>query len=569
MNRWSWIFGLVLLTLPTFGVAQNTETINVHISEFIPNPVGTDSELEFIELHNYSDQEVDISGWSIDTGGSATFSFDSGATISVREFLAFFSKDKNISLTNSGDHIRLLRADGTVQDDIVYSTSKEGYSYIRNEEGAYEQTDTPTPNAENIVLATPTPSPSVTPTPAPTPSPTPSASPTLAPTPVLPTYSDEVRINEFLPNPIGSDSTLEFIELYNASGGAIDVSGWKIGNGSSSFIIPDGNSIAAAGYLVFMSAETGSLLGNTGDRRVQLIDPDGIIRKEVSYSGSTEGYSYNRTDSGDFQKSSTATPGAANSITLPAPTPTSSPLEEDAKESITYDFSTKIFINEFLPNPKGSDTELEFIELKNMDTKKIRLVGWTLDDGDKGSSPYHFSDTDTISPDGIIVLFRSKTKIALNNDTDSVRLVDPKGVVISAVTYTPKVQEGDSYARNVGNVFVWTSAPTPGKENTIVVQEEGEGKEDNPFSKKASVPRTARTDSSSSARTLAPKVLSATTSFLPWPDLPETLSVRTVIDSSNRRFSGRQQVFIFFGGFVACAQLVSGVLSKERIWRGQ
>ena len=65
-------------------------------------------------------------------------------------------------------------------------------------------------------------------------------------------------INEFLPNPdsdeTSEDTGREWVELYNNSSSEIDLSGWSIEWGTSSFgsaySIPQGKSIAPGGHFL-------------------------------------------------------------------------------------------------------------------------------------------------------------------------------------------------------------------------------------------------------------------------------------------------------------------------------
>lgn len=128
-------------------------------------------------------------------------------------------------------------------------------------------------------------------------------------------------------------------------------------------------------------------------------------------------------------------------------------------------FSKEVTINEFIPNPKGSDAEHEWIELKNQSGETIDLGGWWLDDADGGSSAFTIPNSTTIAPKEFLVFRRTQTKIALNNDVDAVRLIWPNGVISEEVTYNES-KEGWPVIR-VGNSWEWTDTPTPGAENIL------------------------------------------------------------------------------------------------------
>ena len=122
-------------------------------------------------------------------------------------------------------------------------------------------------------------------------------------------------------------------------------------------------------------------------------------------------------------------------------------------------------INEFLPNPEGSDKE-EWIEIINPTASPINITNWIVDDAEAGSRPYVISDPTILQAYEYIVLPRILSKLALNNTTDSVRLLNADEEVVDEIEYTD-VEEGASYARDEDDVWVWTHTPTPGTENLV------------------------------------------------------------------------------------------------------
>jgi len=122
----------------------------------------------------------------------------------------------------------------------------------------------------------------------------------------------------------------------------------------------------------------------------------------------------------------------------------------------------QITINEFLPNPSGKDEEEEWIEIYNGADSISDISGWQLDDMASGSKAFVFPENTFIAPKSYLVFSRQTTKIALNNDIDSVRLLMPDGIVFQEINYEEPPQ-GKSSARTEEG-FVW-SDPTPGMAN--------------------------------------------------------------------------------------------------------
>lgn len=540
--------------------ASAQSAFDVHINEFIPNPIGDDASLEFIELYNNTDTDVDVSGWIVDTGGSARFSIDSGTMVPSKGYLTFFSAQKPISLTNSGDHIKLLLADGvTAQDDIVYSSSKEGYSYNRLENGEYQQSSHSTPNSENILDPTPTPSIS----PSPSPSPIASVMPSITP---IPSYADSVFINEFLPNPVGNDAELEFIELLNTADEPIDISGWMVDDasdaGSSPYTIPNGTVLDAQGYIVVYSVQIKISLSNDSDH-VRLLDPLGNLHDDVTYGSSREGYSYNRLLNGNFSESVHLTPGEGNIIENPTSTPKPTVTPKPITTPIRYDFSTKIVINELFPYPQKDSDQDEFVELKNTENRTISLYGWSVDDSEKGSVPYHFKQGDVIPPQGVILIEKINSHIAFNNDKDSARLLDPTGKIIAHLEYEKPVP-GQSFNRLPDGTYGWSEIITPGKENTIYVQMK-DTEEKAKKSTEATRKKLARVAGTSMVnRGFTQSVLIPWASIIPYGPIRQSI-VGDIMPQGSA--STKKTIFFFLGICLASWQAFSGITHKERIWR--
>ncbi len=570
------IFIFLFLIFLFFPLLSNAQVVvysdAVHINEFIPDPNdGDDTIREFIELYNSSGSDIDISGWILDdieNSGSNVFPIPVGTMLSANGYLVFYRPQTKIILNNDTDHVRLIRPDLVVQDDFLYLKTSPGKSYNRIDASTYQQSSTPTPGAVNILDPTPTPDPTPSSTPLPTPSAT--ASPTVS------VYSSDIHISEFLPNPVGNDTTGEFIELYNSSPDSVDLSGWVLDDieeaGSAPYTIPTGTLIAGNNFLVLYRPQTRLSLNNDSDH-VRLVRPDGVIVDDIAYDDVAEGYSYNRLGDGTYEQSFSPSPNTANSImSSPTPTPKPSPspkkkpspipTKESNTDSAVYDFSSQLVLNEVLPNPEGSDQEGEFIEIKSLDTKTVHLAGWMLDDTAKGS-PYYFPKDTAIGAKKILAFYRTVTKIALNNDTDTVRLIDPDGKVVSTLIYRKPVIEGQSWSRLEDGAFAWSEIITPGKENTIVVQEKVSPMPK--LIKKIAISKSKKSRSATDVSATTPKFLGVRDAKLPWPDKVSRIVVAS--SAPSLPISGKGRLFILFGTTVAFVQLFAGISHKEAIWR--
>jgi hypothetical protein len=71
------------------------------------------------------------------------------------QFMAFFSSDTGLSLSNSAGQVKLLEPGGNVlgQTD-EYGSAKDGYAWV-TADGLWRWTTTPTPNAANVITSPP------------------------------------------------------------------------------------------------------------------------------------------------------------------------------------------------------------------------------------------------------------------------------------------------------------------------------------------------------------------------------------------------------------------------------
>lgn len=167
---------------------------SVLLNEVLPAPADdlnndhkVDSNDEFIELYNPSDQPLALADWQLsdatgDQSPSRRFTFGSGRYINGGEHLLLWRTESHINLNNSQDHVRLLNPQGEEVDRIAWEKSPaHGLSISRVPDGKTWQTGTKvTPGKPNALAGSgddnndPTPIPASThhdksvPTPGPT-----------------------------------------------------------------------------------------------------------------------------------------------------------------------------------------------------------------------------------------------------------------------------------------------------------------------------------------------------------------------------------------------------------------
>ncbi len=292
--------------------------------------------------------------------------------------------------------------------------------------------------------------------------------------------SSIVTFNELFPNPVGTDSEQEFIELKNGGEQAVSLEGWRIKDGKGrSFTLGD-LTVEPESFLSLPYSSTGIPLPNGGGL-LTLLDPSGVERDSVGYDSPVpEGSSYGSFAAG-WVWTTTPTPDGANLLTVPPAQPDEAVDDDGGSEGdavVEDDIPTDteetpdppgeetgaalVLLSEIMPNPVGEDASGEWIELYNAGDE-ADLAGWSIDDEEGGSAPHEFGAGTVIPAGEYLVVPRIDSGLALNNDTDMVRLFSADGILIDSVAYAD-VNEGETFARGDGT-WSWTGTPTPGAAN--------------------------------------------------------------------------------------------------------
>ncbi|MBU1951461.1 lamin tail domain-containing protein [Patescibacteria group bacterium] len=341
--------------------------IGVVINELLPNPTGSDSEGEFIELHNISDNTISLSGWQLGDSSSSIYCFED-QLIKSDEYLAVFREDSGIALNNSGgDQAVLYHPDGEIVNGVEYTGSAaEGKSYSLLGSGEWVWSK-PSPGASNSVSNdNNAPEAKIDAPPQAkvnqeiTFDASDSADPdgdsmqfawdfgdgqngegseivhqfskpgaytvTLTATDEYQAesknsvviqisdydYSEKILINEVMANVAGSDSDGEWVELVNLDDREIDLAGWKLTDSKTDYIFPAESLLGAGEYLIIARQESKITLNNSADS-ILLINPREEIVNGVEYIKAPEDISFSRKDFSDqWLWTEKPTPGVVN-----------------------------------------------------------------------------------------------------------------------------------------------------------------------------------------------------------------------------------------------------------------
>lgn len=293
-----------------------------------------------------------------------------------------------------------------------------------------------------------------------------------------------ILINEIMYDLIGSDDKHEWLEIYNQSAEAIDLTGWKLNDGdnaTSHTLNPPpkngsrGSIIIPAGGFILLADDTETLIKdmpnysgtiidttislNNTSAQLKLLNTEGVEIANISYNKNLGANGNGKTlewDGGIFKESLSegGTAGALNSILSSMP-PTPPPAENDAATStptttadstatsteltntpnpldqgeIKINFGD-VVINELVSDP--ADNEVEWIELYNKTGREIDLSGWSLEDGSGAKTKLNGILSSAVENRYKII---EKPAGSLNNGGDAIILYDLNQKIINQLAY--------------------------------------------------------------------------------------------------------------------------------------
>lgn len=314
----------------------------IQISEMLPNPVGDDTQLEWIELYNPTESNISLDGWSIADiyGATKTYAF-TGKTITAHSFYILERSESGITLNNDQEQVVLRSPTGQLVSTTVMTNIPEGksFSFI---DGTWVWADPTKGFANSTTQSSPSPSPSVQPSPTPSPQPTPTLSPAPTPQPSpSPTPTATVVVGNIVLSEVQAcnSNEHEWIELQNIGDTETALDDWKLLDAGSVIASNLENiHIPAHGFAV---VELASYHLNNGGDLVQL-QYGNQTKDQFAYDHCEQGKTWAKLEDGYWRDTSCVTKGTANvsceelsTITsFPSPTPLQSAGQQSQRVSI-------------------------------------------------------------------------------------------------------------------------------------------------------------------------------------------------------------------------------------------
>lgn len=284
----------------------------------------------------------------------------------------------------------------------------------------------------------------------------------------------------------------DFIELHNTTNKPIDISGWKLKKitqgGTESKII----TFSLKGYKVIIPAND-YLLWSHEDYSPKNLTLKQFTSKEILSNNYSIGL-FNKNDN----LIDSLTYGSGHKETYnPSIIYQGNP---SANESLERDLEKNIFnlqenpspentafliefipeqlplrINEVFPNPAAKGEDNEYIEIYNFGDKNIDLTGFILKDATR-SGGYVFPAETEIKPGEFLLIYKSVSKISLNNTEEQIYLLDDNENQIDFLEYFKTKEESSFGFDEVENTFRWSKNLTPGAKNIFDPAPSGKSK---------------------------------------------------------------------------------------------
>ena len=404
--------------------AANDDSPAPETSDILMNEVysrGIEGNLDWVEIYNVSDNEIDVSGFKIYDSGAESGSkpkkeFPAGSLIPAKGFLVIIvddEEDSGFGISSGGETLWLENASG----EIIHTLEVPALPVETTSFGAYpDGTDSwqilefVTRGSANNNGAAPL-----------------------------------IKLNEAYSR--GYDGNLDWVEVFNTSAEEVDISGYKIyDNGGLSGSkpkkeFPSGSLVPANGFLVIVvddEEESGFGLSSGGDN-VWLEDAEGNVIDFVAVPALEETQSFGRFADGahNWQILNFVTRGSANSDVADAPA---------------------IVMNEAFS--RGDDAKPDWIEVYNKSAAEIDISGYKIYDsgGFSGSKPKKVFPAGSVIPaNGFLVIVvddDDDSGFGLGSGGDDVWLENADGSVIDFVMI-PALEVTQSFGRIGDGAFNW------------------------------------------------------------------------------------------------------------------
>ncbi len=291
-----------------------------------------------------------------------------------------------------------------------------------------------------------------------------------------------VRINEVMTSnktamSDASGAYPDWIELINASNGAVDITGWALldkASRSTYFVFPDYQLDPGETVVVFASGkladENGAdfqapfRMSSAGDT-LMLSDAHGTVVESINIPALGANQSYAQMNGG-WQVTSEYTPGMENTALNYAALTSTQPVAGSA-----------LVISEIMADnasyPSAGGALYDFIEVQNIGSNPVDLNGYALSDSPDKPSQWKFPSV-TLQPGQCALVYATgleqtngselHASFGLRAEGESVLLYSPTGQVLDYVEYD-NLKKDQSIRRQSDGSYITSGSASPGQAN--------------------------------------------------------------------------------------------------------
>lgn len=436
-----------------------TEAVSSN-SKSIKDPVMGNPD--WLEIHNFSDKPINLSGYSLTTGRNNSYTF-SEITIQPDEYLIIYCCGQvdgvetnnlitNFNISKKGETLYFTNAGGGAIQTLNLPGLETDISYGLDENNQYKFFLTPSPGEKNSgVMAD-----------------------SLEELQGM--LSGDLRINEVLPIPLKDQDSYPWVELYNAGENAIDLSEFYLTNNLSKPTktrLPQ-RQLGAGEYIVFYLNVNNSenelplnlsktdnqlMLSNAFGKQVDLLDWDKSV---------FPGISVGKGQDNELKYFKTTTKGQPNGT--------------DYLDDTAFEFSEgqgDVIINEVLMRNKFSVIDKDgdrspWVELYNKSSQSVSLNGYSISDNPDNMFKWTFPDV-TIAPNEYMLIFLSgkdyaedelHTSFSLGRADNQLVLTSMDNHTTQTVELPKEYKDNISYGLDESGKMVYFALPTPLAPNT-------------------------------------------------------------------------------------------------------
>ena len=405
---------LVLPGVTAVAAAEDGSELTVAINEVESS--DADDGPDWVEIYNYGDEAVDVSGWYIlDSDGEdhldETTPLADGTTLEAGAVLVLEEgTDFDFGLGKS-DTVTLYDADGNVVDEYSWSGHADG-TYQRVPDGTGDFVDAePTKGALNSTED-----------------------------------EEEEAAKTVVINEVNSAPD-DWVEIYNYGDEAVDISGWYIlddageDNLDETTPLADGTTLEAGAFYVFVQ-KTDFTFGIGSEDAITLYDADGNAIDTVSW---TEHASYN----GDTAQASLGRyPDGTGDFTITK--------ETQGEANAVYSSASGLVLNEIY---YADDASSDWVELYNPTDEAIDLSGVVIS---AANGSYTF-DGASIEAGAFLVV-----EVGFDLADADTLTITQDGEELASASWTEQVETSLGLYPDVGgSIYLETSEVTKGYANVF------------------------------------------------------------------------------------------------------